>query len=337
MSITYDHKQALLAQIELLYQDGDLFKVIDLLENNELDFELCLQLVRTYINVARQSGDPYTLLDKAQTLLDNFAKLGHDNAAFQFYQGCILFDKGLISDSAIRFEHGLKFVQAGDEKLLRHLLTYLEITKKLQKISEFKGCAQDQKEFLLDFYKTHFGEEILEFDRVSTVSLYVIKSNEKYDYNMLVTIGLSGKDQIDSEGNSSDFELCFPLVKDFSSNDLSHEPFEISMYKEIIENIIYQDNFIGFGYCFEREQSFSKLTAFNGVMLCSIGDHPIEEQSVNFQGRTINFLQMLPLRPMELNYRQSHSAFELLDLFKQKQQALTPFIKTRDDVCSNII
>ena len=115
------YKNNLLEEINNLYKEGDLFKVICLLENSELDFELCLQLVRTYINVARQSGDPYTLLSKAQTLLDKFSKEGHENAYYQFYQGCILFNQGLINDSLVRFEQALKFVPASDPRLLNIL------------------------------------------------------------------------------------------------------------------------------------------------------------------------------------------------------------------------
>ena len=46
------YKTELLAKVEKLYKNDELFKIIDLLENSELDFELCMELVRTYINAA---------------------------------------------------------------------------------------------------------------------------------------------------------------------------------------------------------------------------------------------------------------------------------------------
>lgn len=331
------YKKALLEQINDLYKEGDLFKVICLLENSELDFELCLQLVRTYINVARQSGDPYTLLSKAQTLLDKFSKEGHENAYYQFYQGCILFNQGLINDSLVRFEQALKFVPASDPRLLNNLMIYKQLAIKNQKVANFKGCSEEIEAKILKHYEDNFGGEPTYFAKVGQVKLYVIRPNAEYDFNMMVTVGLSSKNQLNEDNQVEDLELCFPLDKDFQTHDPTEVPFEISMFKEVIENIIYQDKFVGFGYCFENDRSFSKSTAFNGVMLTAIGEYPVEAQSLTLEDKTINFLQMIPLRPLELNFRKQHTALELLEQFENHHVALTPFIKTRIDVCNQIV
>ena len=70
-SLYKSYKAELEAKLEAYYQSADLFKVIELLENSELDFDLCMELVRTYINVANKSGDPYTLQD--ETIPDGFS------------------------------------------------------------------------------------------------------------------------------------------------------------------------------------------------------------------------------------------------------------------------
>ena len=69
-SLYKSYKAELEAKLEAYYQSADLFKVIELLENSELDFDLCMELVRTYINVANKSGDPYTLYEKATVVLE---------------------------------------------------------------------------------------------------------------------------------------------------------------------------------------------------------------------------------------------------------------------------
>jgi len=331
-----EQKKQILKQINDLYKDGDLFKVIDLLENCQLDFDLCLQLVRTYINVARQSGDPYTLFSKAQRLLDNFSKQGHDNSYYQFYQGCILFNSGLIADSIIRFEQALKFVPATDPTLLCNIQIYKDKATSLETVASFNGCSKDEELLLLSHYKKHFNNEPMCYSKVGSVNLYVIKPSDNHDYNMLVTTGLSGKNQKSKDGLSEDFELCFALPKDFSTSDPKEVPFEISMFEEVVTNLICQKDFIGFGYYLEKDRSFSKTTAFNGVMFCGLGDYKKEAQCMSIGDKTISFLEMIPLRPMELNFRKNNSANALLELFKEQQIMLTPFIKTRDDVCRTI-
>ena len=65
-----------------------------------------------------------------------------------------------------------------------------------------------------------------------------------------------------------------------------------------------------------------------------MGEYEKEQQTMKLDGSELSFLELLPLRPMELNFRKTHSAVELLDLFKEKLVMITPFISTRDDVCN---
>ena len=60
-----EYKKDLLGKIDALYQNQELFKVINLLENSDLDFDLCNELVRAYINAANKTSDPYSLFEKA--------------------------------------------------------------------------------------------------------------------------------------------------------------------------------------------------------------------------------------------------------------------------------
>ena len=74
------YKTELLAKVEKLYKNDELFKIIDLLENSELDFELCMELVRTYINAANRTSDPFSLFEKSEILLDKFSLEGKISA-----------------------------------------------------------------------------------------------------------------------------------------------------------------------------------------------------------------------------------------------------------------
>lgn len=327
------YKQELSAKVEALYKNDELFKVIDVLENSELDFDLCMELVRTYINAANRTSDPFSLFEKAEILLDKFSAEGKNSAKYHFYRGYILFKKGLVPDSLIRFEEALKHASVMDGQLFSNITIMIDNARRLMDKAEFKGLEQNDSKELLDFIEKSFGKpnHLCEF---SHISLYQIAPAKAHDYNLIVSVGLSGKK---TEKNSENIELCLALPKDYRFNKDSKSAFEIYMLIEIISYLITEKNPVGFGYYLEKENGFSKRTAFTGAMLASLGEYPKESQSVTLSsGRTVNFYELLPLRPMELNFRKTHSAHELLELFKKHLIKLTPFISTRDDVCQRL-
>ncbi len=329
------YKKELLAKIGELYKSDELFKIIDLLENSELDFDLCMELIRTYINAANRTSDPFSLFEKAEILLDKFSLEGKVSAKYHFYRGYILFKKGLIADSLIRFEAALKHASVMDGQLFSNITIMIDNAKRLLDKAEFKGLDENDSKELLAFIEKNFGKanHLCEF---SHVSLYQIAPTKDHDYNLIVSVGLSGKNK-ENDSNSENIELCLALPKDYRFNKDSKSAFEIYMLIEIISYLITEKNSVGFGYYLEKESGFSKRTAFTGAMLASLGEYPKESQSVTLSsGRNVNFYELLPLRPMELNFRKTHSAHELLELFKKHLIKLTPFISTRDDVCQRL-
>lgn len=329
-----EYKKDLLAKIDALYQSQELFKVINLLENSELDFDLCNELVRAYINAANKTSDPYSLFEKANLLLDRFSLEGKDNAKHQFYRGYILFKQGLIEDSKIRFERALRFAGVNDSKLFEQITSMLANVNSMIDLASFKGQSEEHKKAILEHIKKNFGEpqHLCSFDKVD---IYRIPPTSGHDYNLLVSVGLSGK-IIKGKSEASDecMELCFALPADYKFNPDSKSNFEVFLMIEVVKHLIATNDNIGFGYYLEKESGFSSRTAFNGAMLVGLGDYSKDQQTMVIDGAVLSFLELLPLRPMELNFRKSHSALELLELFKDKLIMITPFISTRDDVCN---
>ncbi len=331
------YKQDLLNEIKALYEKQDLFAVIKKLENSELDFDLCNELVRAYINAANKTSDPYSLFEKANILLDKFSTQGKDNPKHLFYRGYILFKQCLIEDSKIRFERALRFASISDGILFNQITTMLSNANDLIAQAAFKGVDDKSKQELLDHIKKSFGtpEHLCSFNQVD---LYRVAPNDKHGYNLLVSVGLSGKTQPSKNGGVESCEICLSLPKDYKFNPDSKSNFEIYLLIEVIRHLIAESNSIGFGYYLEKESGFSQRTAFNGAMLIGMGEYTKEEQSITLLNNVqVSFLELLPLRPMELNFRKSHSALELLDLFKEKLILITPFISTRDDVCMKVM
>ena len=329
-----EYKKDLLEKIDALYQSQELFKVINLLENSELDFDLCNELVRAYINAANKTSDPYSLFEKANLLLDRFSLEGKDNPKHQFYRGYILFKQGLIEDSKIRFERALKFASVSDSKLFEQITTMLSNVNAMIERAEFKGQSEEHRKLILEHVKKNFGEyqHLCSFDNVD---IFRIPPTKEHDYNLLVSVGLSAKVMKGKNGSADEcVELCFALPSDYKFNPDSKSNFEVFLMIEVIKHLIATHDNIGFGYYLEKESGFSSRTAFNGAMLVGMGDYEKEQQTMILDGAELSFLELLPLRPMELNFRKAHSAVELLNLFKEKLIMITPFISTRDDVCN---
>ncbi len=329
-----EYKNDLLKKIDALYQSQELFKIISLLENSELDFDLCNELIRAYINAANKTSDPYSLFEKANLLLDRFSLEGKDNPRHQFYRGYILFKQGLIEDSKIRFERALRFASVTDTKLFEQITTMLSNANALIERAAFKGQSEENKRLILKHILNNFGEpqHLCSFDHVD---IYRVPPREAHDYNLLVSVGLSAKIMTNDESSSKECtEICFALPKDYKFNPDSKSNFEVYLMIEVIKHLISTKEKIGFGYFLEKENGFSSKTAFNGAMLVGLGEYDKSQQIMTLDGGTLSFLELLPLRPMELNFRKSHSAIELLDLFKKKLVMITPFISTRDDVCN---
>ena len=331
-----EHKKKIREKIASLYEKQDLFSVINLLENSELDFELCNELVRAYINSANKTSDPFSLYEKANTLLDRFELEGRNDAHHLFYRGYILFKQGLIEDSKIRFERALRFANVGDERLFANITAMLENANAQINLAAFEGLKSDDRAKVIAHIEKNFGgmNHLCSFDKVD---IYQIAPQAKHDYNLLVSVGLSARVMTDkSSGGRESFEVCLCLPRDYRFNPDSKSSFEVYLMIEVIKHLISTKDFTGFGYYLEKENGFSRRTAFNGVMLVGMGEYSQEEQTLSLPDRTVSFLELLPLRPMELNFRKTHTAQELLKLFEEKLVMITPFISTRDDVCSSV-
>lgn len=335
-SLYKSYKAKLEAKLEAYYQRADLFNVIELLENSELDFDLCMELVRTYINVANKSGDPYTLYEKALVVLDKNAIAGRDDPRWLFYKGYILYRQGLVEDALIRFERALKFASVADGALFTNICTMAENCKNEVKLSSFKGINASDAALYDGHTEKYFGKtsKLCSFNGVEVL---LAEPGKEHKYFLLITRGLSGKDLKADDGSTEHLEIALALPEDYRFSEDQEKNFEVYMFIEIAKHLICADRYTGFGYYLKRDHSFSAHTAFTGAMLSALGDFKKDASFFkNSNGEDVIFYEVLPLRPMEVSYRDTHSAYELLERFKEKLIMLTPFISTRDDALQTL-
>ena len=69
-------------------------------------------------------------------------------------------------------------------------------------------------------------------------------------------------------------------------------------------------------------------------MLTAMGAYPRRSQEVALSDNSlVHFFELVFLYPMELAFRQNHTALELLELFESKHTLPSP-VRKRQDVCA---
>ena len=332
----------LYATIRDLSDKNEFFGIIKLIEKQKSpDYGLTLEYVRACVNAANTVQDGYELMERANTGLDSWASEGRDDPQWLFLKGYILFKQGLIPEALIRFEHALRFVSVNSGDLMGKVNTMLELCRTRMIESEFPGLAPRDHQIVSEHIRDNFGEYV---KLASSFNVDILRClpHEGHDYQLLVTCGLSGKrlnvPQGFDAGANSRLELSLALPKDYDFSGDRLRNWEVFLLISLIEHVISSQNFIGFGYFTAQDQPFSPAADFRGAMFTAMGAYPGQAQSAVLEdGSVTHFFQVIPLRPVECIYRSSHGALELLNLFRQKNAVLTPFLCDRPDYASGLL
>lgn len=331
-------------QVDIFYAQDQHQQIIDLLQSHTelLDFALNLQLIRAYINAAnadRSIADDYYAY--ANALLDKFTLEGKEDATWLFYKGYALYKLGLINDATIRFERALRFVKIGkDDQLLPTIRKMLSLCQSFDPDNQELKLSKEDSEKLSEHIKQHFGSYQILF-KTDRYELLDIQPTEEHPFHMIVTLGLSGRKLNVPQGvdplTNSRIELCLCLPAEWEfTNSEEYNIWPINSLCDLINFILSTDEFIGFGYTYSNGKPLHSSTAFVGGMLTALGNFNTACQNVTLQdGAMVRFFELIYLYPMEVAYRQSHNAIELLELFSRNKVLPSP-LKNREDVCAKL-
>ena len=75
----------------------------------------------------------------------------------------------------------------------------------------------------------------------------------------------------------------------------------------------------------------------SGIMLTALGAFNREAQEFSLaSGEKVHLFEVIPLCPMEVAYRSSHHALDLLELFKNKRLVISPLTEGRPDAVAEL-
>lgn len=334
-------QQALLEQVKELHKQDQFLKIIELLEpwQQELEYALGLELSRAYINAANANqglGEDYYAL--ANALLDKYFIDGKKEATYLFYKGYALFKLGLVNDAALRFELALPLIKLGKEDaLLTKVNKMLSLCRSLDPDNQSYALSKQDEQLIDEHIRQFFGKYQILF-KTDRYELLHIPPTEERPFNLIVTKGLAGKQLnvpvgVDPLANSRlELCVCLPLEWEFTNSE-EYNLWPINTLCELINFVLSTDEFVGFGYTFSQGKVLHSSTSFVGGMLTALGHYPARCQELSLSDNSVvHFFELVFLYPMEIAYRQSHSATDLLERFYMQHVEPSP-VRNRKDVC----
>ena len=313
-------KAQMLQKVKELYEADAYAGIMDLLEPllDDIDYELALELARAYINAGNAiesssaeavglAGSAEDLYMNANALLDRFAGDGKEHSTYLFYKGYAL-------------------------PTIQRMLT---LCKTLDPDNHEISLSKQDEAIIDEHIKKNFGTYKILF-KTDRYELLNIAPTEEHPFNLIITKGVSGRKLnvpagVDELTNSRiELAICLPKEWEFSNSE-SYNLWPINTLCELINYILTTDEFVGFGYTFNR--TLHSSTDFTGGMLTALGAYDKNVQEVTLSDNSlVRFFELVLLFPMELAFRQYHDAAALLEVFALKGVVPSP-VRKRMDVC----
>lgn len=308
-------------------------RIVEFLEGQgTLNLTLALYLSRACINLYNLTGEERYLI-RAQDVLDTFAQDGRDDPFYLFVKGYALYLEDLCDDAIIRLQRAKRLVPLNRPELLEKIDNLLRVCQ-----ARVQERQLDPSEYrrLSDHCRRFFGDgEFLESR--GAVSLMAYPSFK--DFTLIISKGLMEQEMPGGdEGRPWRAELVLALRKEWPLDDRDKKyrwPFDL-MY-DLCDFARFNRGSLGFGFTYDKGSKLHELSSFSGAMLASVGGFEEEAQSfVLSDGSAVRFLEIIPLCPMEIAYRRRHSAFDLLQILKERKVPLSPVTEGRADALASL-
>lgn len=333
-----EEKQSLKDRLQQLDAACSYREMVDALEAlPEIDLELALILVRAYLNLHSQTEEDLCL-QRAEDILNTFEDEGGSDALYLYLKAMCLIKENLLQDARMRLERALRFVPVTTPELfgrIQQQLSLIERAAGQRRLNAEESAAFDLH-CALYFGRVHARVQ------GDNLEIVVFEPNAEHDYYLLVTKGLSSRRQTVPAGadprDNSCLELAMALPKSWpvERSELQYYyPFRLLF--DLASQVRLSPNFVGFGYCVDYGRPLLPELKISGVMLTALGAYQkIAQSFVLNDGFRVNIFQVLPLYPLELAYRQDHSAEQLLERLQNAGAVLSPYYEDRRDALLSV-
>ncbi len=331
-------KNALLVKLHGLDGAGNYTAIIDTLEAlPEIDLELALELVRAYLNRHGSSRDDFDL-NRAADILHTFEDEGAYDAQYLYLKAMVLIKENLLQDAVIRLERARRCVPLTRPELFSSIEQQLAL---IQKAAAVRALTAAENAAFDAHAAAHFGQLKAEL-KGDNLKIMLYAPNQEHPFYLAVTKGLSALRQrvpagADERENSClELALALPEAWPVDRGELKYY-YPFSLLFDLAAQIRLSPNFVGFGYTMDNGEPLVSYARYSALMLTALGDYPKAAQSYTLEdGFKVNIFQVLPLYPLEVAFRRTHSAQELLERMRTANVVLCPYYEDRKDALAQV-
>ena len=154
----------------------------------------------------------------------------------------------------------------------------------------------------------------------------IVDQTEEEPYYKLVTMGAGAyKMQIPEQWQKyqldyAEYVICLPKDWNLNSDD-NTDYWPVKLLKDVARLPIWCDTWLSYGHTTQSDEdgsAYASNTGFNSVVLNFAANKKGDIRLIMPSGKTINFYEIVPLYPEELQYKIENGADALFKLFEEK-------------------
>ena len=185
-------------------------------------------------------------------------------------------------------------------------------------------------EVLDQFICDMFGDYKNVFHEIASPDVHldvcIVDPTEEEPYYKLVTMGAGAyKMQIPEQWRKyqldyAEYVICLPKDWNLNSGE-TNDYWPIKLLKDVARLPIWCDTWLSYGHTTQSDEEgsvYASNTGFNSVVLNYAANKNGDVRLIMPSGKTINFYEIIPLYPEELQYKIENGANALFELFEKK-------------------
>lgn len=333
-------------QLEAWHRDGEyqmIIGVIEALPEGELDYRLISSLARAYNNLAVLGTDgtqiDRDMLERSVSLLYSVAEDGKNDSVWNYRLGYSLYYLDREEEALYYFKRSCELDPDDADTadfiaLCRDRLSEREASPELYDEDELAAVEEHIKE--------HFGDYPNVLHEIYSPDIHldicVIPPNEEHNCYTLVTLGMGAHRMNVPEELSGEplerAELMISLPPDWdmdacvSGSDGEKWHWPVRLLKSTARIPIAGDTWLGWGHTVsnsaDNREPYAENVRFSGAILVTPGAYGRDAAACRLpNGEEVNFYQLTPLYPEEIEYKLKNDADSLLDLLTDGMLTVT--------------
>ena len=198
-------------------------------------------------------------------------------------------------------------------------------------------------EIIDEFISDTFGDYENVFHEIASPDIHldvcIVDPSEQEPCYKLVTMGAGAfrmpvpEEYEKYQINYAEYVIYLP--KDWDINSSKEEDYwPIRLLKDTARLPIWEDTWLSYGHTTQHDaegSAYASNTRFNSIVLNYAGDNRLIMPS----GKVINFYEIIPLYPEELDFKLENNADILFDMFNKKNISYKPIDLNRKSVIDN--